>query len=250
VNSTETRPAGHGRSRTVSRLRHPVRVLAAAMLASTLGGCAIPPAVAIASYLSDGVLVATTGKSSTDMGLSLATGKDCATLRVLKQENICRDNVEATPEAVPTEVAADEAVQQQRVVSMPADEAARAALSERTLAAAFHPLAGNAGSAGSHPLAGDAAPPSPTALTAVAAELPRAASGTTVVAALAAPPVRVADAGPPSKAQASLARPLRHPAAPLAVAAAVPPAVARPPLLLPAVAPPQAGGDSVVLLSP
>lgn len=198
----QTRPAGNGRCGIASGRRLPLRALAAAMLASLLGGCAIPPALAVASYLGDGVLMAATGKSSTDFGLSLATGRDCATLRLLKQENICRDNIEAQPEAVPVEVAADEAAQQKRVEFMPADEADRARLSEDTLAAAFHPLAG------------DAIVPLPADRTALAALLPRPAADTTVVAGLAAaPPPRLADAARHHRARLVQQARHHHPAA-------------------------------------
>ncbi len=177
---TLTRTTGTGRCGAVFGRRLPLRALAAAAaLASMLGGCAIPPALAVASYLGDGVLMAATGKSSEDMGLSLATGKDCATLRLLRQEDVCRDEVVAKPEAIPPEVAADDAAQQRRDDSMPVDEATRAALFQRSLAAAFHPLAGAA------------VPAAPVDRTVLAAALPGPASATTVVAILAAPPAPV-----------------------------------------------------------
>ena len=55
-----------------------------------LSGCAIPPAVSIASYVLDGISYAATGKSVSDHGISAVAGRDCATFRILKGENPCR----------------------------------------------------------------------------------------------------------------------------------------------------------------
>lgn len=56
-----------------------------------LSGCALPPALVIASYAADGVLLATSGKTSTDHMLSMAEKRDCAMWRVVKNEAICQD---------------------------------------------------------------------------------------------------------------------------------------------------------------
>ena len=55
-----------------------------------LSGCAIPPAVSIASYVLDGISYAATGKSVSDHGISAAAGRDCAMFRILKGQNPCR----------------------------------------------------------------------------------------------------------------------------------------------------------------
>lgn len=55
-----------------------------------LSGCAIPPAVSIASYVLDGISYAATGKSVSDHGISAVAGRDCATFRILKGQNPCR----------------------------------------------------------------------------------------------------------------------------------------------------------------
>jgi len=56
-----------------------------------LTGCAVPVAVSIASYSFSGFSLATTGKGVGDMALSQATDKDCATWRIIKGDDICRD---------------------------------------------------------------------------------------------------------------------------------------------------------------
>ncbi len=46
-----------------------------------LTGCAIPPAVTIASLVLDGVSYVSTGKSTTDHAISAFANEDCALLR-------------------------------------------------------------------------------------------------------------------------------------------------------------------------
>jgi hypothetical protein len=67
--------------------RHRILLVLAPLL---LSGCAIPPAISIASYVIDGISYAATGKSVTDHGISAATGRDCATWRLIKGENPCK----------------------------------------------------------------------------------------------------------------------------------------------------------------
>jgi len=57
-------------------------------------GCALPPALMVASYAADGVLLLTSGKTSTDHLLSMVEKRDCAVWRVAKNESICQDFVE------------------------------------------------------------------------------------------------------------------------------------------------------------
>lgn len=61
------------------------------LLPLALGGCGLPPAIAVASYAADGLLLISTGKSSTDHALSFAVGEDCAMWRVVKGEAICTE---------------------------------------------------------------------------------------------------------------------------------------------------------------
>jgi hypothetical protein len=57
-----------------------------------LGGCALPPAIQIASWALDGISYLATKKSATDHGISIITQKDCAMLRVvLGPKELCRD---------------------------------------------------------------------------------------------------------------------------------------------------------------
>lgn len=61
-------------------------------LAILLGGCALPPAFQMATLLADVFSYVASGKSVTDHGISLAVRKDCAMLRVVQGEELCREN--------------------------------------------------------------------------------------------------------------------------------------------------------------
>lgn len=54
-----------------------------------LAGCALPPAVTVASLLLDGVSFVTTGKSTADHAISAVANEDCAILRALNGKAIC-----------------------------------------------------------------------------------------------------------------------------------------------------------------
>ena len=54
-----------------------------------LAGCALPPAVTVASLVLDGVSYISTGKSSTDHAISAIAHEDCALLRVVDDKPIC-----------------------------------------------------------------------------------------------------------------------------------------------------------------
>ncbi len=56
-----------------------------------LAGCVLPPAVAIGSYAADGLSFLITGKSVSDHAISEVVGEDCATWRMVKLENPCRE---------------------------------------------------------------------------------------------------------------------------------------------------------------
>jgi hypothetical protein len=67
-------------------------------------GCAVPPAVTVASLAADGVSYVATGKSVTDHGLSAATAEDCGVLRaVLHNKPLCTMTETAAAKAVPVE---------------------------------------------------------------------------------------------------------------------------------------------------
>ncbi|MBI5164129.1 MAG: hypothetical protein HY985_09530 [Magnetospirillum sp.] len=115
--------------------------LASVVLSGLVSGCAIPPALTVASYVGDGILMLATGKSSNDHALSLFTGKDCATMRVLEEKDICFDPVLATAEPMPAEVLRDEAAAQRQLAAVGNDDAQRQAQAGRAMDAAFQPLA-------------------------------------------------------------------------------------------------------------
>ncbi len=58
-----------------------MRWLFLAALTTVLSGCALPPAITVASLVADAVSYASTGKSVADHGISLVLQKDCALLR-------------------------------------------------------------------------------------------------------------------------------------------------------------------------
>lgn len=68
-----------------------------------LAGCAVPPAVTIASFVADGVSYAMTGKSTTDHAISAVARQDCALLRVAKGEELCDPDGEVLVELVGAE---------------------------------------------------------------------------------------------------------------------------------------------------
>jgi hypothetical protein len=59
--------------------------------AAGLGGCALPPVVAVASYSADIVSYAATGKTVTDHAYSAIARSDCSFIRILKRKPICVD---------------------------------------------------------------------------------------------------------------------------------------------------------------
>jgi len=114
-----------------------LRLAAALVLMSGLSACAIPPAISIASFAADGVLLVTTGKGKADHGLSLATGKDCLTFRVFDDQNVCQDEVVAQAEPMPPDVSRElDRLRSPAVASGPGPAQA--------LAAAFRPSAPSA----------------------------------------------------------------------------------------------------------
>lgn len=68
---------------------------AAITLPLILGGCGLPVAFSIASFVADGVSLVATEKTLTDHGLSIIANQDCAMWRVVKGEDICSENVDS-----------------------------------------------------------------------------------------------------------------------------------------------------------
>jgi hypothetical protein len=66
-------------------------LLAGIAILPILAGCALPPAITIASTVADGISYAMSGKSMTDHALSAVTSQDCAMLRALEGNEICAE---------------------------------------------------------------------------------------------------------------------------------------------------------------
>ncbi|MBF0094574.1 MAG: SPOR domain-containing protein [Alphaproteobacteria bacterium] len=69
-----------------------VPVILSGLLAS---GCALPPAVVVASYAAEGVSYVSTGKSVTDHGVSVVMNGDCSLWRGLVEGRVCEDRPDA-----------------------------------------------------------------------------------------------------------------------------------------------------------
>jgi len=74
-----------------------MRILLALGVATTLTGCAVPPAIQIAGLLADGVSFASTGRSMTDHAVSMVTEEDCKLFRALDGEAVCRPAMDGMP---------------------------------------------------------------------------------------------------------------------------------------------------------
>jgi len=65
------------------------RVVVVLLVPFLLAGCAVPPALTLASLAADGVSYVTTGKSTTDHAISAIAEEDCSLVRAVKEEAIC-----------------------------------------------------------------------------------------------------------------------------------------------------------------
>jgi len=66
-----------------------MRLVAILLVPFLLAGCAVPPALTLASFAADGISYLATGKSTTDHALSAIASEDCALMRAVKEEPIC-----------------------------------------------------------------------------------------------------------------------------------------------------------------
>ncbi len=66
------------------------RILVASTLALTLSGCALPPAIGVASLAVDVASYFFSGKTLTDHGISAVAQQDCALIRVMQGE-LCEE---------------------------------------------------------------------------------------------------------------------------------------------------------------
>jgi len=71
------------------------RAAASLCLALLGSGCALPPAVTVASFAADGVSYMVSGRTVSDHALSYAAQEDCAMHRVVKGEGICKPEAPA-----------------------------------------------------------------------------------------------------------------------------------------------------------
>ena len=66
-----------------------MRPVAILLVPFLLAGCAVPPALTLASFAADGISYLATGKSTTDHALSAIASEDCALVRAVKEKPIC-----------------------------------------------------------------------------------------------------------------------------------------------------------------
>lgn len=62
-----------------------------AAVGMVLAGCGVPPALMVASYVAQGALVASSGKTLGGHALSAVAQQDCAMWRVLRGDDVCQD---------------------------------------------------------------------------------------------------------------------------------------------------------------
>lgn len=122
-------------------------VLSLLCLALALDGCALPPALMVASYSADVVSYSATGKTVTDHAYSAVARSDCSFMRILHRKPICVDEpnqaqeaqMASAPSALPATAFVPVAAHGAYVTVGSFLEAANA---ERAIAryAAFHPV--------------------------------------------------------------------------------------------------------------
>ena len=65
------------------------RLAVSIALAFGVAGCVLPPAFSIASFVVDGISLASSGKTVTDHAISLLTHRDCRLWRLIQGKSIC-----------------------------------------------------------------------------------------------------------------------------------------------------------------
>jgi len=100
------RPAA-ARSKGIMR---PFQIAALIALLASIGGCMLPPALTIASFVADGISMASSGKTVTDQAVSVLLQKDCRLWRLVQGKSICGSDtsvvaVAALPPPVPLRAA-------------------------------------------------------------------------------------------------------------------------------------------------
>ncbi len=67
------------------------KVLLAVLLVLPLTGCALPPALSIATLMMDAGSYAASGKLMTDHGISIVAERDCALFNIVTEGALCRE---------------------------------------------------------------------------------------------------------------------------------------------------------------
>jgi hypothetical protein len=67
----------------------PFQIAVLIALLAGVAGCALPPALTIASFVADGISMASSGKTVTDQAISLLARKDCRLWRLMQGKSIC-----------------------------------------------------------------------------------------------------------------------------------------------------------------
>lgn len=124
-------------------------VLSLLCLALALDGCALPPALMVASYSADIVSYSASGKTVTDHAYSAVARSDCSFIRILRRKPICVDEP-STPQdahvadagAAPAPVTTEFAQVAARGTYVTIGSFLETANAERSIAryAAFHPV--------------------------------------------------------------------------------------------------------------
>ena len=88
----------------------PFRIAVLIALLASVGGCVLPPALTIASFVADGISMASSGKTVTDQAVSVLLQKDCRLWRLVQGKSICGSDtsvvaVAALPPPVPLRAA-------------------------------------------------------------------------------------------------------------------------------------------------
>ena len=187
----------------------PFRIAVLIALLASVGGCMLPPALTIASFVADGISMASGGKTVSDQAVSVLLQKDCRLWRLVQGKSICGPDtsvvaIAALPPPVPLHAASPGLRPTEPFASAvaapiealptepaPAPEAQLPTLVPATATPELLPAASS----------------SPIATTAPAAATPRQKMPTALAAtSLRAPPPSVAAAPPPMRHPAGDAR--------------------------------------------
>ncbi len=89
---------------------HPSRIAVLIALLAGVSGCVLPPALTIASFVADGISMASSGKTVTDQAVSVLLQKDCRLWRLVQGKSICGSDtsvvaIAALPPPVPLHAA-------------------------------------------------------------------------------------------------------------------------------------------------